>query len=59
MVSTGIQGFGLSDELLRRLELEQGRMALAMMEGKPADSPIHGGIVLTWTWMLEQNSICT
>ena len=50
MVSTSIQELGLtdsSDELLKHLELEQMKVALAMLSGEPVDSPIHGGVVLT------------
>jgi hypothetical protein len=47
MVATSIQELGLTDELLKHLELEQMKVALAMLSGEPVDSPIHGGVVLT------------
>ena len=47
MVATSIQELGLIDELLKRLELEQMKVALAMLSGEPVDSPIHGGVVRT------------
>ena len=44
MVSTNIQGLGLNDELLRHYKEE---MALGILDGKPFDSPVHEGILLT------------
>ena len=47
MVSPDIQGLGLSDELLEHYKREVGEMALGILDGKPFDSPIHEGILLT------------
>jgi hypothetical protein len=47
MVSTNIQGLGLSDKLLEHYKKEIGEMALGILDGKPFDSPIHEGILLT------------
>ena len=47
MVSPNIQGLGLNDELLRHYKEEVTEMALGILDGKPFDSPIHEGILLT------------
>ena len=47
MVSNGIQGLGLSDDLLKHYKKEIGEMALGILDGEPYDSPIHEGILLT------------
>ena len=47
MVSTNIQGLGLNDELLRHYKEEVTEMALGILDGKPFDSPVHEGILLT------------
>ena len=47
MVSNGIQGLGLSDDLLKHYKKEVGEMALGILDGKPFDSPVHEGILLT------------
>ena len=47
MVSTGIQGLGLSDKLLEHLKLEVCDMAMGMMSGGAVPSaPIHEDILL-------------
>jgi hypothetical protein len=43
----GIQGLGLNDKLLEHYKKEVGEMALGILDGKPFDSPIHEGILLT------------
>ena len=47
MVSPDIQGLGLSDKLLEHYKREVGEMALGILDGKPFDSPVHEGILLT------------
>lgn len=47
MVSPDIQRLGLSDELLEHYKREVGEMALGILDGKPFDSPVHEGILLT------------
>ncbi|EGB05240.1 hypothetical protein AURANDRAFT_72281 [Aureococcus anophagefferens] len=47
MVSNGIQGLGLSDDLLKHYKKEIGEMALGILDGEPYDSPIQEGILLT------------
>ena len=47
MVSPNIQELGLSDELLEHYRKEVGEMAVGILDGKPFDSPIHMGILLT------------
>ena len=47
MVSPDIQGLGLNDELLRHYKEEVTEMALGILDGKPFNSPIHEGILLT------------
>ena len=47
MASTSIQGLGLSDDFLEHYKKEVGEMALGILDGKPFDSPIHEGILLT------------
>ena len=47
MVSPNIQGLGLSDKLLEHYRKEVGEMAVGILDGKPFDSPIHMGILLT------------
>ena len=47
MVSPDIQGLGLNDELLEHYRKEVGEMALGILDGKPFDSPVHEGILLT------------
>ena len=47
MVSTNIQGLGLNDEMLRHYKEEVTEMALGILDGKPFDSPVHEGILLT------------
>ena len=48
MVSTDIQGLGLSDKLLERLKLEVCDMAMGMMSGGAVPpAPIHEDILLT------------
>ena len=57
MVSTNIQNLGLTDELLKHMKLEQGEVAVATLSGKSVDSPIHGGIILTWMFELDGNHL--
>ena len=47
MVSPDIQGLGLDDDLLEHYRKEVGEMALGILDGKPFDSPVHEGILLT------------
>ena len=47
MVSPDIQGLGLNDDLLEHYRKEVGEMALGILDGKPFDSPVHEGILLT------------
>ena len=47
MVSPDIQGLGLSDKLLEHYKREVGEMALGILDGKPFDSPVHEGILIT------------
>ena len=47
MVSPDIQRLGLSDELLEHYKREVGEMALGILDGKPFDSPVHEGILIT------------
>ena len=47
MVSPNIQELGLSDELLEHYRKEVGEMAVGILDGKPFDSPVHEGILLT------------
>ena len=47
MVSAGNQGLGLNDKLLRHYKEEVTEMALGILDGKPFDSPVHEGILLT------------
>ena len=48
VVSTGIQGLGLSDKLLEHLKLEVCDVAMGMMSGGAVPpAPIHEGILLT------------
>ena len=47
MVSPDIQGLGLSDKLLEHYKRGVGEMALGILDGKPFDSPVHEGILLT------------
>ena len=47
MVSPNIQELGLSDMLLEHYMKEVGEMAVGILDGKPFDSPIHMGILLT------------
>ena len=47
MISNGIQGLGLSDDLLKHYKKEIGEMALGILDGEPYDSPIQEGILLT------------
>ena len=47
MVSPNIQELGLSDKLLEHYRKEVGEMAVGILDGKPFDSPIHEGILLT------------
>mmetsp|Transcript_30361 Transcript_30361/g.98492 ORF Transcript_30361/g.98492 Transcript_30361/m.98492 type:complete len:97 (+) Transcript_30361:58-348(+) len=57
MVSTNIQNLGLTDELLKHMKLEQGEVTVATLSGKSVDSPIHGGIILTWMFELDGNHL--
>jgi len=57
MVSTNIQNLGLTDEFLKHLKLEQGEVAVATLSGESVDSPIHGGIILTWMFELDGNHL--
>ena len=49
MVSTNIQGLGLSDELLRHLKVEMYDVAMGMSseDGSALSAPIHTDILLT------------
>ena len=47
MVSPNIQELGLNDELLEHYRKEVGEMAVGILDGKPFDSPVHMGILLT------------
>ena len=52
MVSTDIQGLGLSDELLRHLKVEMCDVATSMgmssEDGSAPSAPIHSDILLTF-----------
>ena len=47
MVSPNIQELGLGDKLLEHYRKEVGEMAVGILDGKPFDSPVHMGILLT------------
>ena len=48
MVSIDIPRLDLSDEELGHLKLEMGEVAMCVLSGESADSPIHDDILLTY-----------